>query len=164
MGYWLLATGKNALRASLAVAICAPAFGQNCIELTTTAQSEQQYVDEQGKKATRLVPLEKPVPGSEVVWTITAKNTCAKAVENVVIANPVPEHMTYVASSAMGTGTDITYSVDGKEFKAAAALTSTRDGALQPAKPDEYRAVRWSYAASFAPGSLAFVRYRARVD
>ena len=65
MGYWLLATGKNALRATVALAICAPAFGQNCIELTTTAESEQQYVNEQGQKATRLVPLEKPVPGSE---------------------------------------------------------------------------------------------------
>jgi uncharacterized repeat protein (TIGR01451 family) len=164
MGCWLLATGKNVLRAGIALAICAPAFAQNCIELTTTAESEQQYVNEQGKQVTRLVPLDKPVPGSEVVWTITAKNTCAKAVEHVVIANPVPEHMTYVASSAMGTGTDITYSVDGKEFRPAAALTSTRNGAVQPAKPDEYRAVRWSYAASFAPGSTAFVRYRARVD
>lgn len=162
----LRAMSRKGLLAAITLGLClsATARAQNCIELTTTAESEQQYVNEQGQKATRLVPLEKPVPGSEVVWTITAKNTCTKAVENVVIANPVPEHMTYVANSAMGTGTDITYSLDGKEYKPAAALTSTRNGAVRVATPDEYRAIRWSYAASFAPGSTAFVRYRARVD
>ena len=46
--------------------------------------------------------------------------------DNVVIANPVPEHMTYVANSAMGTGTDIAYSLDGKEFKARPTLHGAR--------------------------------------
>ena len=72
---------------------------------------------EQGQKVKRLAPAGKVVPGNEVVWTITAVNVCKTPTDNVVIANPVPEHMTYVANSAMGTGTDIAYSLDGKEFK-----------------------------------------------
>lgn len=158
--------GMGALRAAIMVAAfaSASATAQNCIELTTTAESEQQYVNEQGQQATRLVPLEKPVPGSEVVWTITAKNVCDKPVENVAIANPVPEHMTYVANTAMGVGTDIAYSIDGKSFQAPAALTVSEGGEQRAAKPEEYRAVRWTYKASFAPGSTAFVRYRARVN
>lgn len=166
MSYRLRATGKSALHtvAAFAVFASASAMAQNCIELATTAQSEQQYVNEQGQEAKRLVPLEKPVPGSEVVWTITAKNVCDKAVENVAIANPVPEHMTYVANSAMGVGTDITFSIDGKTFQAPAALTVSESGAQRVAKPQEYRAVRWTYKAAFAPGSTAFVRYRARVN
>jgi uncharacterized repeat protein (TIGR01451 family) len=158
-------TLSRALIAAIALnsmsVVCA---SENCIELTTTAESEQQYVNERGQKATRLVALEKPVPGSEVVWTVTAKNVCSEPIESVVIVNPVPEHMTYVASSAMGVGTQITYSLDGKEFKAPAALTLTDAGATRTAKPEEYRAIRWTYQASFTPGTTAFVRYRARVN
>jgi uncharacterized repeat protein (TIGR01451 family) len=135
-----------------------------CIELKTSAEIEQEYVNEQGQKAKRLVPANKVTPGDEVVWTITAKNVCAKPAENIVVANPVPEHMTYVAGSALGVGATITYSLDNSEFKDAGALT-VRDasGAVRPARPDEYRAVKWTYSAPFAPGATAFVRYRAIV-
>ena len=137
---------------------------KGCIELKSSAEVEEQYTNDQGQKATRLIPATKVVPGNEVVWTITAKNVCDKPTDNVVIANPVPEHMTYVADSAMGTGTEITFSLDGQDFKPAAALTTRNaDGSSRPARPDEYRAVRWIYKASFAPGATAFVRYRATV-
>jgi uncharacterized repeat protein (TIGR01451 family) len=144
----------------------APAFAQQpgCVELRTTAEIEQEYVNEQGQKARRLAPANKVTPGDEVVWTITAKNVCTTPAENIVIANPVPEHMTYVAGSALGAGATITYSLDSKEFKDAAAL-SVRDasGATRPARADEYRAIKWTYSAPFAPGATAFVRYRAIV-
>jgi uncharacterized repeat protein (TIGR01451 family) len=151
----------------LALTICAGSVAaqeQGCIELKTTAEIEQEYVNEQGQKAKRLAPANKVTPGDEVVWTITARNVCAKPAENIVIANPVPEHMTYVPGSAIGVGATITYSLDNKEFKDAGALT-VRDanGAARPARPDEYRAVKWTYTAPFAPGATAFVRYRAIV-
>lgn len=144
---------------------CTTAFAQDkaCVELKTTAETEQEVV-EQGQKVKRLVPAGKVVPGNEVVWTITARNVCDKSADNIVIANPVPEHMSYVAGSAMGTGTDITYSLDGKEFKSAAELTVREaDGTSRPASANEYRAIRWTYKAAFAPGATAFVRYRAVV-
>lgn len=151
--------------AVLAFAASTNAFAQakNCIELTTVAETEQSYVDAQGRKATRLAPVDKALPGDEVVWTVTAKNTCDKPVDDVVIANPVPEHMTYVAASAMGVGTSITYSLDGKEFKAVDALKVVDAGATRAAKPEEIRAIRWTYQSSFAPGASGFVRYRARL-
>jgi uncharacterized repeat protein (TIGR01451 family) len=137
---------------------------KGCVELKTTAEVEQEYVNEQGQKAKRLAPAGKVTPGDEVVWTITAKNICEKPAENVVIANPVPEHMSYVANSAMGVGTVIAYSLDNKEFKDAAALTvRAADGSTRVAGADEYRAIRWTYSAPFAPGATAFVRYRATV-
>ena len=134
-----------------------------CVELKTSGESEREVV-ENGQKVKRLVPVGKVVPGDEIVWTITAKNVCATQADNVVIANPVPEHMTYVANSAMGTGTDIGYSLDGKEFKNASDLqVRAADGTARAAHADEYRAVRWTYKAAFAPGATAFVRYRAVV-
>ena len=135
-----------------------------CVELKTTGETESEVV-ENGQKVKRLVPVEKAVPGDEIVWTITAKNVCTTPTDNVVIANPVPEHMTYVANSAMGTGTDIVYSVDGKEFKSAADLqVRAADGTTRAARADDYRAIRWTYKAAFAPGATAFVRYRAVVQ
>jgi hypothetical protein len=72
--------------------------------------------------------------------------------------------MSSFAGSAVGTGADVAYSLDGKDFKDAANLTVRNDdGATRAARADEYRAIRWTYKNSFAPGATAFVRYRAIV-
>jgi uncharacterized repeat protein (TIGR01451 family) len=154
--YWVM--GFVAL-----LSIDAYAADKACVELKTSAETEQEVV-EQGQKVKRLVPAGKIVPGAEIVWTITATNVCKQATDNVVIANPVPEHMSYVAGSAMGVGADIAYSLDGKEFRNGADLqVRTDDGATRAARADEYRAIRWNYKTAFAPGATAFVRYRAVV-
>ena len=148
----------------LALANIAHAQDKGCIELTTVAESEQEYINEQGQKAKRLVPAAKVVPGDEVVWTIVAKNVCSNAANNIVIANPVPEQMSFVPNSAVGVGADISYSLDGKEFKAPNALVvNEANGATRAARADEFRAVRWTYNTAFQPGATAFVRYRAIV-
>lgn len=141
------------------------AHAQGCIELKNTAEIEQEYTDAQGKKAKRLVPAAKVVPGDQVIYTVTAKNVCEKPAENIVIANPVPAHMRYVQSSAMGVGTDISYSLDGKSFAQPDALAVREaDGSTRPARPDEFRHVRWAFKTPFAPGATAFVRYRATLE
>lgn len=146
----------------LTLAVAAHAQDKGCIELKNTAEVEQEYVNEQGQKAVRLVPAAKVVPGDQVIFTVTAKNVCDKPADSIVIANPVPEHMSYVPSSALGTGADLAYSLDGKVFKAAEQLTvSDANGSTRAARADEYRALRWVFKDSFAPGATAFVRYRA---
>jgi uncharacterized repeat protein (TIGR01451 family) len=158
-------TAKELIATAALLLASATAFAQDkaCVELKTTAETEAEVL-EQGQKVQRLVPVGKVVPGNEVVWTITARNVCDKPADNIVVANQVPEHMSYVASSALGIGTDISYSLDGKEFKRAAELTVREaDGTTRAARADEYRAIRWTYKAAFAPGATAFVRYRAVV-
>jgi len=157
---------SSALLATLLLGAVSAVSAQdkNCIELQTVAETEEQYLDEQGGNATRLVPAGKIVPGDEVVWTITAKNVCSTPADNIVIANDVPEHMTYVASSAMGVGTEIVYSLDGEHFAPASTLTvKNEDGSSRPARANEYRSIRWTYTAPFKQGATAFVRYRATV-
>jgi uncharacterized repeat protein (TIGR01451 family) len=157
--YWALGVAA----ALFLTTMNAMAADKACVELKTSAETEREVV-EQGQTVRRLVPAGKVVPGDEIVWTITATNVCPAAMDNVVIANPVPEHMTYVASSAMGTGTDIEYSLDGQEFNGALDLqVRTDDGTLRTARAFEYRAIRWTYKNAFAPGATAFVRYRALV-
>src|SRR5215831_19006180 len=105
----------------LACGFGSSAFAQSkaCIELKTTGEVEKEVVDANGEKTRQLVPAGKVIPGTEVVWTVTATNTCKVPSDHVVMSNPVPEHMTLVANSGFGPGSDVSYSVDGKTFAAA---------------------------------------------
>ena len=142
----------------------AAAEAEGCIALKTVAEVEQQYVKENGERAVRLVPASKVVPGTEVVWTVSASNVCARVAEKVFIDNPVPEHMSYLANSATGVGADVVYSLDGKRFASAEQLTvKESDGAVRAARSDEYSHIRWTFKNPIAPGQLAIARFRAAV-
>jgi uncharacterized repeat protein (TIGR01451 family) len=135
-----------------------------CIVLKSTAEVEQEVVNERGERVKRLAPATKIVPGSEVVWTVTASNVCEKAAERVSIDNPVPQHMHYVAETAMGPGTEISYSLDGKQYAAPDALTVREaDGTSRAARADEYSHIRWVFKNPLQPGAVAFARFRAIV-
>ena len=77
--------------ASSCVATHAFAQDKDCVQLKTEGKKQETYTDAQGKQATRLVSLGKVLPGDEVVWIITASNSCAKPAEKVVVGAPAPE-------------------------------------------------------------------------
>ena len=138
----------------------ASAQAEACIELTTTAQVEKEVV-ENGAKKKVLVPAGKVVPGTEVVWTVTANNVCKQPSDKVTINNAVPEHMTLVPNSAIGLGSQVTYSLDGKAFAPAGKLTVQENGVTRPARADEYKHIRWEFKKPLAPGATAFASFRA---
>lgn len=156
---------KTAAAAALLVCgLASQAFAQQsaaCIELKTTAQVEKEVVNDKGEKSKVLVDAGKVVPGTEVVWTVTANNVCKVPSDKVTINNAVPEHMTLVPGSAIGAGSDITFSLDGKTFATADKLTVTENGATRPAHADEYKHIRWEFKNSLQPGASAFARFRA---
>ena len=156
------------LVAIFAGSMITPAIAQTpdkgCIVLKSVAETEQVVVNAKGEKTTNLVPLSKVVPGGEVIWTVTANNICKVPSDKVSVNLPVPEHMTYVANSAFGPGADVEFSVDGKTFAAADALTVVENGATRKARADEYRHVRWTLKNPMAPGAQAFGRFRAVVN
>ena len=159
---------KKTLKLAGAAALLACAFAtqalaqkEGCVAVNTTAEIEKDVVNDKGEKSKTLVPAGKVIPGTEVVWTVTANNTCKAPSENVVISNPVPEHMTLVPNSAFGPGSDITYSVDGKTFAAADKLTVQENGASRPARADEIKHIRWVLKSALQPGASAFGRFRA---
>jgi len=149
--------------AIVAVGMSSQAFAQapGCIVLKSIAEIEQVTVNAKGEKTTKLVPAGKVVPGVEVTWTVTANNTCKQPSEKVTINNSVPEHMTYVASSAVGPGADVTYSLDGKAFGTADQLNVQENGATRKARADEYKHIRWVFKDSLQPGAQGFARFRA---
>ena len=104
----------------------------------------------------RAMPPAKVVPGNHVIYTITAHNQCSKPVDKVVVNNPVPEHLSYVADSATGPGTEISYSVDGRVFgKPGALMVKEADGSQRPARDEDIRSIRWVFTGALAPGHAA---------
>jgi uncharacterized repeat protein (TIGR01451 family) len=135
-----------------------------CITLKSFAEVEQEVVDAKGQKSVKRVPANKVVPGTEVIWTVTAVNTCKQPSENVTINNPVPKHMTLVASSATGTGSDVSYSLDGKSFGKPEQLTVSENGATRPARATEYKHIRWVFKTPLASGATATASFRAVLE
>jgi len=139
---------------------------KGCILLKTVAEIEQITTDARGEQSTQLVPVEKIVPGNEVIYTVSATNICDQAAEHVVIDNPVPEHMIYVANSAIGPGTEVTFAIDGgfNFGKPEALKVASPDGSERKAEPADYTNIRWVMRNPLKPGDVAFARFRAVLE
>ena len=135
------------------------------IEVKTIAEIEVTEIDKQGKKIIKRTAPTSVVPGTEVIYTITAKNTGNKPADNIVVTNPVPKETVYVDGSAFGAGTNITFSVDGgKSYGNAQNLTvKDKTGKPRVAAAKDYTHVRWTFQFNLQPGQEAPVWYRARV-
>jgi uncharacterized repeat protein (TIGR01451 family) len=156
LGFSLAATTAHAAQP-------APAGG-SCVSLETQALQEQSVAGADGARKVTLVPATKVVPGDQVVWQTTARNSCASAAANVVINQAVPEHMTLVADTVLGAESRVLYSLDGKSFVALADLAVTEaDGTKRPARAEDVRHVRWMLGSSIGANQSVSVRYSARL-
>jgi uncharacterized repeat protein (TIGR01451 family) len=151
-----------ALLGIASVAAAAPAPTSN-VELRIESATEQEYVNERGEKAKRLVPVTRVIPGDEVVYTIHFVNKGKEPATDVVITNPIPAQMAYREGTAFGTGTAIEFSVDGgRSYGASAALrVRGEDGRERAATAADYTHVRWRMQNAVPGGQSGFVRYRA---
>jgi uncharacterized repeat protein (TIGR01451 family) len=118
-----------------------------------------------GREVVKLIPADRVVPGDQVIYTLEVRNTGA-ALEAPVVVHPVPEHMRYVADSAVGPGAEVSYSVDGgRSFDRAENLkVPGKDGQPRPAVAADYTHIRWRLKNSLKANSVAFVRFRAQVE
>ena len=158
----LLTTALLALLGSFSSAV--HAAGDD-IKVTSIAQVETEVVGQDGKKTLKRGPVEKAVPGTEVIYTTTFENLIKKPIGDIVINNPIPNASEYKAGSAFGKDCDILFSVDGgKTFGHAEELTvKDADGKPRPALAREYTNIRWVYKKQLAPGKSGEVGFRAVV-
>jgi uncharacterized repeat protein (TIGR01451 family) len=139
--------------------------GGACVSLETQALQEQSVAGADGTRKVTLAAATKVVPGDQVIWQTTARNSCASAAANVVINQAVPEHMKLVADSALGADARILFSLDGKSFVALADLLVTEaDGTKRPARAEDVRHVRWALNGSIGANQFISVRYSARLN
>lgn len=135
------------------------------IELTVKSFQEIDFTDKNGKTAKQTVPVAKIVPGDEVIYVISWKNNGAKPAGDVVVNNPVPKQVSFVAGSSKAPGAKDEVSVDGgKTWGQLEALTvKADDGKMRPATSADVTVVQWKILAPVAPGASGSVGYRAVV-
>ncbi len=135
----------------------------SAIKVTSTAQIETIEVDKQGNKKMKLTPVEKAVPGTEVIFTNTFENTSKNPANNIVINNPIPRESEYTAGSAFGKNCEILFSADGGNKFGHAEELKIKDieGKERTALPKEYTHIRWTYQGQLAPGKSGEVGFRA---
>jgi len=136
------------------------------VELRTLAEIEVEVVTEDGEKEIQRVEAAKVIPGDEVIYTIRYANTGTEPAENIVITDPIPEHMLYQDGSASGEGALVTFSVDdGETFDVADNLTvPADDGGERPAAPSDYTHVKWTLEGDLKPDAAGFVTFRAELQ
>ncbi len=135
------------------------------ISLTTKSYQEVVEVDSSGKKVVKLVDAKKVLPGDIIVYKNTIENSSQKPAKNMVLNNPIPEHMEYVANSAnCSDGCKILYSVDGgNSFDVPSKLMIKVGNKSRLALPKEYTNVRWILISALNPNSVTDVSFKARL-
>lgn len=149
--------------ASLCFSFSLQAFA--AVELKNEAFREVEVKDDKGNVTKKLEPLERAVPGQEVVQVLTYRNTGKEPATNVVVNNPVAKELSYVAGSAKGNNSSVVVSVDGgKKFGPLETLTiKNADGTLRPATSSDVTNIRWTITAAVKSGAEGSVTYRAVV-
>lgn len=140
------------------------AWSQGTLDVQTTVQKETVTLNEEGEQVKTLVSAESVIPGERVVYTITFRNTGEDPADDVVITNPISENLTYVPGSAFGPGMQLQFSIDGVTFAAAEDLTVDEDGESRPARPEEYRHIRWVMQSDLMSGAQGSVRFTAQLN
>ena len=137
------------------------------VELISRAEVEVIQKNETGESVKKRVEASKAnvVPGDTVIYTVAYSNNGNQPATNVIINNPVPEHMLYLDNSAEGAGTRIDFSTDkGKSYGPLAALKVTnKAGRERPARAEDITNLRWTIEKPLAPGGKGTVSYRAKL-
>lgn len=82
------------------------------LAIRSIAEVESRSLDG-GREIVKLIPAKRVVPGDHVIYTLEVRNAGATVLDNPTVTHAVPEHMRYVADSAVGPGAEVSYSVDG---------------------------------------------------
>jgi uncharacterized repeat protein (TIGR01451 family) len=152
----------NSLGAAVALSWALAAAGPAVNPVTIRAIAEVESRSSDGR--TILVSADRVVPGDQIVYTLEVRNTAAFTVHAPSVTYAVPNHMRYLADSAVGPGAEVSFSVDGgSHFDSPENLEiQTADG-LRAAAAGDYTHIRWQLANDLKANSVAFVHFRARV-
>ena len=152
------------MRALLWVLMLFPSLALAEVRLATEAFKIVPVKQADGSVVEEWQAAEKVVPGDKVGYRISYSNAGNEAAGQVVINNPVPAEASYIANSATGAGTAITYSVDGgKTFAVASQLTVTENGVSRAAKAEDYTHVRWQLTQPVEAGASGKVEFKVRI-
>lgn len=151
----------------LLVALPASAAEKKGIELKSTAEVDITVKNDKGvSEVIRVEAASANVaPGDTVIFSTYYAYQGEKPATDVVINNPLPEHMLYLDGTAEGKGTRIEFSVDkGQTFAAANNLKiKDTEGKERPATAADYTHIRWTIEGALQNGAKGSVSFKAKV-
>lgn len=134
------------------------------MELRNEAFQDVVVKGKDGKSQQQRQPVSRAVPGAEIIYVLTYRNSGDKPAEKVVLHNPVPAGLAFVPGSAGGAGSRAEVSVDGGTTYGALETLRVKDAkGLRAAKAADVTHVRWTLPASVPAGKEGAVTYRAVV-
>ncbi len=142
----------------------APRATQNA--LVVAAENRTAAAEQAGGAARRD---DRARPGDVIRYRLTFTNVAGRPVRGVVLSNPLPGGMRFVAGSVQASRQDARaeYSTDGgRTFSAQPMEEVTEDGRTvrRPAPPEKYTHVRWTVDGTVAEGATVTAQYEARVS
>lgn len=150
-----------------AVALADGAAGlQSPVQLESRAEIETVVENADGSVTVQREPAAKVVPGNEVFYTMRYRNGGGDQAEDVVITNPIPEHMVLMRTGALAPGQRLVFSVDGgRVFDDLAKLRVTDStGRSRPATAADCTHLRWVFERALEPGETGAVGYVAQLQ
>jgi len=137
------------------------AWSKGNIEITNEAfQDVKEKKD--GKEVTHTVAAKKVLPGADVMFVITYKNVGKESAADVVVNNPIPEHMIYKSvESTKNAVAEV--SVDGGKSWGDLAKLKVTDQMqkTRPALAEDVTHVRWKIAKALKPNEEGKARFHA---
>jgi len=162
---------KNFVQVVLAIALLVPAAAwaqqKGGITIRSVSELEIKQKNIEGKEEVKRVDATKTkvLPGETVIFTNYYIYNGDKPATDVVINNPVPEHMIYIDGTAEGKGTRIEFSVDnGKTYGTTDKVkVKAADGKERRAAAADYTNIRWTIGTPLKKGDKGSVSFRAKV-
>jgi uncharacterized repeat protein (TIGR01451 family) len=154
---------KNFVKTSVIV-LAMMSMAQANVSISSTSFQEQVKVSPSGEKIKEWVKATKVVPGTIIRYVNTLENSADKRAKKLVVNNPIPENMEYVAHTATCEGTcSISYSIDGgKSFNQPEELFIGEGKDRHMAMASEYTDIRWIIDTLDAK-TQSTVEYKARL-
>lgn len=139
----------------------ASAFADGEVRFSNNAYKQVIKEGASGSKTYDYVEPGLVIPGDVIMYEIGFENISDKPITNIVINNPLPNNSVYRQGSATTDSYDVTFSVDGKDFKSADKLVvKDKTGKTWLAKPEQYTHIRWVYKKTLQPGEKKSVTYK----
>ena len=108
------------------------------LQLSNQVFQEIEVIGADGKPERKTVPAATVVPGTEVFYVITYRNTGDQPADNIAITNPVPAELEYV--SVLGPAPANQVSVDGgKQYGAVPTGVVIMKALTAALTPDVYQ-------------------------
>jgi uncharacterized repeat protein (TIGR01451 family) len=157
---------------ALTLGICLPlsvgAAPKPELVLKMKAEKEVTITDRGGASRTEWREVASLKPGELVRYTITCTNSGSSEARNPVIVDPVPTGTVYIAGSAEGKNSEITFSMDGRKFESAPLLKYRTKGIGVTGQemvvtPEMYTHIRWKFIKPFPPGGSGWVSFKVKV-